>query len=74
MLAIRLDNETEKRLNDLAQVTNRSKSYYIREAIHRFLNEQEDILIALTRIENKEGKLLSTEELWEKLGWSEKDE
>lgn len=71
MLTIRLDEETENRLNRLAKSTNRSKSFYVREAILHYLEEQEDLLVALARIEDKPEAFLATGELWNRLGWSE---
>lgn len=53
MLAIRLSDETEKRITDLAQRTGRSKSYYVRKAIESYLEDQEDYLSAISRLEEK---------------------
>ncbi|MCP4664003.1 MAG: TraY domain-containing protein [bacterium] len=52
MLSIRLDPETERRLEALAARTRRTKSYYARKAITEALDEWEDIAIAIERIEN----------------------
>ena len=52
MLSIRLDPETEKRLEQLAARTGRTKSYYAREAILEHLDEMEDRYIAIERLEN----------------------
>ncbi|TVR65192.1 MAG: ribbon-helix-helix protein, CopG family [Spirochaetaceae bacterium] len=54
MLAVRLDPETEERLNRLAHETGRSKSYYVKQAIENFLEEREDYLLALAVIERDE--------------------
>lgn len=43
MLSVRLDKEMERRLDALAQKTNRAKSYYVKKAIGKFLDEQEEI-------------------------------
>ena len=42
MLTVRLPENLEKRLNALAAVTKRPKSYYVREAIERVLEDMED--------------------------------
>ena len=68
MLGVRLDKETEEKLERLARETNRSKSYYVKEAIAEYLTEKEDTLLALARIERGE-KPLNTEEMWRTLGW-----
>ena len=52
MLALRLPEEIEKRLTRLARITNRTKSYYAREAIIRHLTDLEDIYLAETRLED----------------------
>jgi len=43
MLALRLPDDIEKRLDNLAKRTGRSKSYYAREAIIEHLEDLEDI-------------------------------
>jgi RHH-type rel operon transcriptional repressor/antitoxin RelB len=47
MIGVRLDKKTEKRLNHLANSTHRTVSYYVRQAVQRYLDEEEDTLIAL---------------------------
>jgi RHH-type rel operon transcriptional repressor/antitoxin RelB len=54
MMTIRLPEELEKRLNKLAKETHRTKSYYVKRAIEEFLEDQEDYLIALMRMERIE--------------------
>ena len=51
MLAIRLPPEIEARLEKLAKVTGRSKTYYAREAIEAHLADLEDIYLAEKRLE-----------------------
>ncbi len=50
MLAIRLPEDIESRLNHLAQVTGRSKSFYVREAIKEHLDDLEDLYLAEQRL------------------------
>ena len=52
MLTIRLDPDTDSRLQALAQGSGRSKSYYVRMAIQDALDEWEDIAEAIERIKN----------------------
>lgn len=54
MLAVRLDAETESKLNRLARETGRSKSYYVKQAIESFLEEREDYLLTLAVLERNE--------------------
>jgi RHH-type transcriptional regulator, rel operon repressor / antitoxin RelB len=51
MLALRLPKHTEERLQRLAKRTGRTKSYYAKLAIQEFLDDQEDYLIAMQRLE-----------------------
>jgi RHH-type rel operon transcriptional repressor/antitoxin RelB len=50
MLAIRLPDSIEKRLDRLAKRTGRTKTYYAREAILQHLEEIEDIYLAEKRL------------------------
>jgi RHH-type rel operon transcriptional repressor/antitoxin RelB len=50
MLAIRLPETIEKRLDRLAKRTGRTKTYYAREAILQHLDELEDIYLAEKRL------------------------
>lgn len=51
MLAIRISHDIESRLQHLAQKTGRTKTYYAREAILRFIEDMEDEYLAISRIE-----------------------
>ncbi len=62
MLAIRLPEDIERRLTELASKTGRTKTFYAREAILDHLDEIEDKYLALSRLENP-GKRWSLEEL-----------
>jgi RHH-type rel operon transcriptional repressor/antitoxin RelB len=54
MLALRLPNEIETRLDALAKATGRTKTYYAREAILTHLEDLEDTYLALQRIEQND--------------------
>ncbi|WP_406853814.1 TraY domain-containing protein [Alsobacter sp. KACC 23698] len=62
MLALRLTPDLEKRLEALARRTNRTKSFYAREAIERHLDDIEDGYLALERL-RRGGPTVSLEEL-----------
>jgi RHH-type rel operon transcriptional repressor/antitoxin RelB len=51
MLAIRLPEKIEKRLERLAKRTGRTKTYYAREAILQYLDDLEDIYFAEKELE-----------------------
>ncbi len=68
MLAVRLDKDIERRLEKLAKETHRPKSYYVREAVRLYLDEQEDYEIAISRLHDHSDKLISSDEMRKRLG------
>lgn len=46
MLALRLDDELDKRVTALARQQGRNKSSVVREALNRYLEDQEDVALA----------------------------
>ncbi len=52
MLAVRIPDSEEKRLDKLAKLTGRPKSFYVRQALAVHLDEIEDTYTALYRHEN----------------------
>lgn len=50
-MTIRLPDVLDKRLSQLAKTTERTKSFYVRRAVEEYLDDQEDYLIALARME-----------------------
>jgi len=51
MLAIRLPQSIEKRLDRLARRTGRTKTYYVREALLEHLEDLEDMYLAESALE-----------------------
>jgi RHH-type transcriptional regulator, rel operon repressor / antitoxin RelB len=71
MLAIRLPEAIEKRLDALAKETGRTKSFYARQAILMYLETQEDIREAeleLAKVRTGESDLASLEEMMKRYG------
>lgn len=71
MLAIRLDVETEQRLNHLATRTHRTKSFYVKQALLEYLDDLEDIYLAQKELEDiKAGRsaIVSWEDVKAKAG------
>jgi RHH-type transcriptional regulator, rel operon repressor / antitoxin RelB len=62
-VTVRLGDSLEKRLDDLARLTGRTKTYYIRQALEEKLDELEDLYIAEHRLEQTEGDRWSLEQL-----------
>ncbi|HQL48255.1 MAG: hypothetical protein BWY56_01124 [Acidobacteria bacterium ADurb.Bin340] len=70
MLAIRLSEDIERRLEALAAATGRTKTFYAREAIVEYLDDLEDAYLAGKRMEDlKRGKdrIMDPEAFWEGL-------
>lgn len=72
MLALRLPPEVEKRLDDLARKTGRTKSFYAREAILEHIDDLEDLYLAEQRVKEN-GPRISLEEMIEKYGTDDAD-
>jgi len=69
MLAIRLPEEIEKRLEELAKKTGRTKSYYVRQAILEYLEDLEDYYLAEERLKSfDESKYIPLEEITKRYG------
>lgn len=66
-ISVRLPEQLESRLAYLVDKTGRSKSYYVTKAIQKFLEDQEDYLLAISRLEEQNPRI-SLEELEKKLG------
>jgi RHH-type transcriptional regulator, rel operon repressor / antitoxin RelB len=58
-LSIRLDPDVEQRLNELARLTGRTKSYYARELIESNIEDLEDRYHAEARLEKRRAPLKS---------------
>lgn len=66
MLAIRLPQSIEKRLEKLARRTGRTKTFYVREAILEHLDDLEDLYLAeksLDRLQKGEEQTVPLEDL-----------
>ena len=71
MLALRLPDDLEARLEALAKKTGRTKSYYAREAIVEYIDDLEDLYLAPKRyalIEKGKTATLSLEAVEAQLG------
>jgi RHH-type transcriptional regulator, rel operon repressor / antitoxin RelB len=69
MLAIRLGEDTERRLDELAKRTGRTKTHYAREAIEAYLEDLEDFYLAEERLKSfDERNTVSLEELEAEFG------
>jgi len=67
LLAVRVPEELESRLGNLAEKTGRSKSFYIRKALEQFIEDQEDYLLAVSVLKENNNSF-SLEEVKQNLG------
>ena len=71
MLAIRLPQSVEKRLEKLARRTGRTKTFYAREAILEHLEDLEDLYLAeraLERIRSGEERIIPLKDAMKRHG------
>lgn len=71
MLAIRLPEDLEKRLADMARRTGRTKTFYAREAIEQHIEDLEDYYLgmdALQRVRDGAEPVYSLDEVKHDLG------
>ena len=70
-ISIRLDPKTVSRIEELAHLTGRSKSYYLRELIESGLADMEDFYLAdaaLERVRKGQDKLVDSQVVRKELG------
>lgn len=71
MIAVRVPHEVEDRLDRLAKLTGRTKTYYVREAILEHLDDLEDLYLAeqvLEAVRAGREELIPLEEVARKYG------
>ena len=62
-VSLRLPEEIAERLDRLSKSIDRSKTYIVTKALAEYLEEYEDYLIALNRLNDKDDKIVSEKEL-----------
>ncbi len=64
-VSVRLPEDVAKRLDELAKSLDRPKTYIVTKALREYLEEYEDYLIALHRLNDKNDRAVSRKELVE---------
>ncbi|MEN8153056.1 MAG: DUF6290 family protein [Acidobacteriota bacterium] len=67
-LSVRLPDELFKKLEELSKKTRRTKSSFIKQLIEENIEDYEDGYRALERLNDKNSKYLTTEEVEKELG------
>ncbi|MFB3764181.1 MAG: ribbon-helix-helix domain-containing protein [Methanotrichaceae archaeon] len=67
-VSIRIPDDLAHSLEDLAKTIERPKTYIIRKAIEEYLEEYADYLIALERLNDKDDRIVSRDEMRDLLG------
>ena len=64
-VSVRLPEDVASRLDELAKSLDRPKTYIVTKALREYLDEYEDYLIALHRLNDKDDRAVSRRELFE---------
>jgi len=67
-VSVRLPEDLSEKLNRLSKSLDRSKTYIITKALKEYLEEYEDYLIALDRLNDKDDRIVSRKALTEQFG------
>lgn len=70
-VSIRLPDDMADSLKSLSQTIDRSKAYIIKKALQAYLEDYSDYLIAQERLNDKNDKVVSSEEMRELIGLSD---
>ena len=68
MLSVRLDDNMQNKLDKLAEITNHSKSFFVKEALSSYLDDMVDFYEAQKRSKADDRNLISLDELEKSLG------
>lgn len=67
MMSVRLPETIDMQLAQLCALTKRSKSFYVKEALTRYLEDMSDYFIAMDRLSRPNRKTYTTKELLKEL-------
>lgn len=67
-ISVRLEGEMGDRLTYFSEKTGRPKSWFVRKALGEYFDEHADMLIAISRLEDRSDPVVSADEMWEDLG------
>ena len=67
-ISLRLKDGTFEKLGELSKELDRSKSYIVKKALDQYFDSYADYQIALDRFKDKDDKIISAEDMRDKLG------
>ena len=62
-LSVRISEPLAKELDEVAKSTERSRSFHIQQALKSYLKEQDDLQIALERLQDSTDRVVSMEDM-----------
>ena len=65
---VRISDDIAERLVRLSEKTKRPKSFYLKDMLEKYIDEYEDAYLALDRLNDKNAKYYTTEEVEAELG------
>ena len=63
VISIRIPDEIEKKLSEIAKETERAKSFHIQKAIETYIQHYADLQIALDRLNDSTDEIISADEM-----------
>ena len=67
MVSVRLSKETIIQLEEIGEITERSKSFHIKKAIEQYIKDYADYQIALDRLNDVNDEIISSKEMRKRL-------
>lgn len=68
LLSLRLPDEIAEKLEQLSNEIHRNKTFIIKSALEKYLEEYADYQIALDRLRDKDDRIMSSKEMRESIG------
>ena len=62
-ISIRLPDRLAKELDDIANETERPRSYHVQKALQNYLEDQADLQVALDRLHDVNDQIISSDEM-----------
>jgi RHH-type rel operon transcriptional repressor/antitoxin RelB len=66
-ISIRIPDELDSKLSEIASETERSKSFHVQKALEAYLAELADLQLALDRLHDISGPIVTTEDMRKEL-------